>query len=218
MANWSKNFTNISTINGGREFELNDYPTTDGFNVPINNSQYLYDNCVGTYQQSFTDEKKAQARNNIGAGTSNFSGNYNDLSNKPTLFSGNYNDLTNKPTIPVVDQSLNASSSNAIANKIVASNINSINDNINRIDNYLPFNWGISTSYVEFDAQNSHVYIVFIYSSVSSKLFSDIIVTRLYGGYSQVYSAGGTCYYDGNVVHRTSSDYAILGALDLIDI
>lgn len=29
-----------------------------------------------------------------------FSGNYNDLTNKPTLFSGNYNDLTNKPTIP----------------------------------------------------------------------------------------------------------------------
>ena len=29
-----------------------------------------------------------------------FSGDYNDLTNKPTLFSGNYNDLTNKPTIP----------------------------------------------------------------------------------------------------------------------
>ncbi|MBO4739200.1 MAG: hypothetical protein J5606_06520, partial [Bacteroidales bacterium] len=29
-----------------------------------------------------------------------FSGNYNDLTNKPNLFSGNYNDLTNKPTIP----------------------------------------------------------------------------------------------------------------------
>lgn len=29
-----------------------------------------------------------------------FSGNYNDLSNLPTLFSGSYNDLTDKPTIP----------------------------------------------------------------------------------------------------------------------
>ena len=29
-----------------------------------------------------------------------FSGNYNDLSNKPSLFSGNYNDLSNLPTIP----------------------------------------------------------------------------------------------------------------------
>ena len=31
-----------------------------------------------------------------------FSGNYNDLTNKPILFSGDYNDLTNKPTIPDV--------------------------------------------------------------------------------------------------------------------
>lgn len=29
-----------------------------------------------------------------------FSGDYNDLTNKPTLFSGDYDDLTNKPTIP----------------------------------------------------------------------------------------------------------------------
>lgn len=28
-----------------------------------------------------------------------FSGNYNDLSNKPNLFSGNYNDLSNKPNL-----------------------------------------------------------------------------------------------------------------------
>lgn len=31
---------------------------------------------------------------------SDFSGSYNDLTDKPTLFSGNYNDLSNKPTIP----------------------------------------------------------------------------------------------------------------------
>lgn len=31
---------------------------------------------------------------------SDFSGNYNDLSNKPFLFSGSYNDLTDKPDIP----------------------------------------------------------------------------------------------------------------------
>ena len=33
-------------------------------------------------------------------GKSNFDGNYESLSNKPTLFSGSYNDLTNKPIIP----------------------------------------------------------------------------------------------------------------------
>ena len=34
--------------------------------------------------QTLTAAQKSQARSNIGAGTSNFSGNYNDLSNKPT--------------------------------------------------------------------------------------------------------------------------------------
>lgn len=38
---------------------------------------------------------------------SNFSGSYNDLTNKPTLFSGNYNDLSNKPTIPSKTSDLN---------------------------------------------------------------------------------------------------------------
>lgn len=35
--------------------------------------------------QGLTDAEKANARANIGAGTSNFSGSYNDLSNKPTI-------------------------------------------------------------------------------------------------------------------------------------
>lgn len=35
--------------------------------------------------QSLSDSEKQQARANIGAGTSNFSGNYNDLSSKPTI-------------------------------------------------------------------------------------------------------------------------------------
>lgn len=72
--------------------------------------------------QSLSDSEKQQARANIGAGTSSFSGSYNDLTNKPTIpsaythpsshpasmitglatvaTSGSYNDLTNKPTIP----------------------------------------------------------------------------------------------------------------------
>lgn len=39
-------------------------------------------------EQSLTDEQKAQARTNIGAGTSSFSGSYNDLTNKPTIPEG----------------------------------------------------------------------------------------------------------------------------------
>ena len=60
--------------------------------------------------QSLTNEQKRTARTNIGAGTSSFSGSYNDLSNKPTLAtvatSGSYNDLSNKPTIHDVDATL----------------------------------------------------------------------------------------------------------------
>ena len=49
---------------------------------------------VGVAQQTFTDAEKAQARQNIGAGTSSFSGNYNDLADKPTIPSKT-SDLTN---------------------------------------------------------------------------------------------------------------------------
>lgn len=51
-------------------------------------------NTVKYSSQSLTDAQKTQARTNIGAGTSNFSGSYNDLSNKPTIPT-NTNQLTN---------------------------------------------------------------------------------------------------------------------------
>ena len=35
--------------------------------------------------QSLSAAQKSQARTNIGAGTSSFSGNYDDLNNKPTI-------------------------------------------------------------------------------------------------------------------------------------
>lgn len=41
-----------------------------------------------------------------------------------STFSGNYNDLTNKPTIPVVDNALSSTSTNAIQNKVVANALN----------------------------------------------------------------------------------------------
>lgn len=42
-------------------------------------------NAVKTTQQNLTDVQKAQARTNIGAGTSSFDGNYSSLSGKPTI-------------------------------------------------------------------------------------------------------------------------------------
>ena len=44
--------------------------------------------------QNLTDEQKQQARQNIGAGTSSFDGDYNSLSNNPTIPSKT-SDLTN---------------------------------------------------------------------------------------------------------------------------
>lgn len=42
-----------------------------------------------------------------------FSGDYNDLSNKPELFSGSYNDLTDKPTIPEIPENVSAFTNDA---------------------------------------------------------------------------------------------------------
>lgn len=46
-------------------------------------------------------------------GKSDFSGDYDDLTNKPELFSGDYNDLTNKPTIPTVPTDVSAFNNDA---------------------------------------------------------------------------------------------------------
>lgn len=99
----------------------------DGFEEQLNTAQLNISNKVSFKKQSLSDAEKQQARQNIGAGTSNFSGNYDDLENKPTVpqgavlynqqtlndtqkaqarenigagtsnFSGSYNDLTDKP-------------------------------------------------------------------------------------------------------------------------
>lgn len=50
----------------------------------LNNTRTNY---VSTQSQSFTESQKAQARTNIGAGNSSFSGSYDDLENKPTSLS-----------------------------------------------------------------------------------------------------------------------------------
>ena len=53
-------------------------------------------------KQTLTDEQKQIARENIGAGVSSFSGNYNDLTNKPTI-----------------DAALSSTSTNAVENQAV---------------------------------------------------------------------------------------------------
>ena len=56
-----------------------------GVTAAIDNAQTAADNAVKyTTSQDLTDAQKQQARTNIGAGTSSFSGSYNDLTDKPT--------------------------------------------------------------------------------------------------------------------------------------
>ena len=61
----------------------------------------------GETKGSFTLNQSSAKTINLDAGgggnTNTFSGDYNDLTNKPNIFSGDYNDLTNKPTIPTVN-------------------------------------------------------------------------------------------------------------------
>lgn len=64
-------------------------------------------NAVKFIEQTLTDSQKEQARANIGAGTSSFDGNYNSLTNKPTI-----------------DTALSTTSENAVQNKAVTAELN----------------------------------------------------------------------------------------------
>lgn len=70
--------------------------------IPIKTSELYNDNqFISAKEQSLTDEEKLQARENIGAGTSNFSGDYEDLINKPYIPS-----YENVPTKDYIDEKL----------------------------------------------------------------------------------------------------------------
>lgn len=60
----------------------------------LSNTTAIPSNVVQYTTQTLTDNQKAQARTNIGAGTSSFSGSYADLTNKPTIPS-KMSELTN---------------------------------------------------------------------------------------------------------------------------
>ena len=66
-------------------------------------------NAVKYTEQSLTDSQKVQARTNIGAGTSSFSGSYTDLTNKPEI-----------------DKEMSANSTNAVQNKVIKAYVDNI--------------------------------------------------------------------------------------------
>ena len=85
--------TNAQTAADNAQATANDAQTTandaqttaNDAQTTANNAKTAADNAVKyTTSQDLTDAQKQQARANIGAGTSSFSGSYNDLTDKPT--------------------------------------------------------------------------------------------------------------------------------------
>lgn len=79
------------TANNARTTAVNAQTAADNAQTTANNALSTANNAVKyTTSQNLTDAQKQQARTNIGAGTSSFSGNYNDLANKPTIVQGDW--------------------------------------------------------------------------------------------------------------------------------
>lgn len=78
------NFATTSQVEAKYTKPSGGIPKSD-LTTAVQNSLTSADNAVKYTSQSLTDAQKVQARTNIGAGTSNFSGSYNDLSDKPSI-------------------------------------------------------------------------------------------------------------------------------------
>lgn len=103
----------------GQYSSLSGLPTIPTDNAGLTNGAgYITANALTNYlrftEQALSNEQKEQARSNIGAGTSNFSGRYNDLTNKPVEATGTASGL-----MSASDKSkLNAIASGAEVNAI----------------------------------------------------------------------------------------------------
>lgn len=120
---------NVDNVRQYSESNPPPYPVTsvNGYTgtVTLNDVKYT--------EQTLTDVQKTQARANIGAGTSSFSGNYNDLSNKPTIPTVNNGVLTiQKNGADVVTFGAN-SSDNATANITVPTKTSDLANDSNYI-------------------------------------------------------------------------------------
>ena len=74
-----------AAIDNAQTTANNAQTTANNAQTAADNAQTAADNAVKyTTSQDLTDAQKQQARTNIGAGTSSFSGSYNDLTDKPT--------------------------------------------------------------------------------------------------------------------------------------
>ena len=105
--------TKTATINDGKDAVVDSELSETSTNPVQNKVVYMVDRkvdrCVSVDAQTLSDTLKAQARTNIGAGTSNFSGSYNDLTNTPTI-----------------DMAMSETSENTVQNKIIKAYIDGL--------------------------------------------------------------------------------------------
>ena len=97
-----------TTANTAQTTADNAQTTANNAQTTANNAQTTANNAVTyNFSQNLTYEQKQLARINIGAGTSSFSGNYNDLTNKPLSLNGLIQSNTGTTKIDVLDYTTN---------------------------------------------------------------------------------------------------------------
>ena len=117
----NSNFATTSQVEAKYTKPPEGIPKTD-LSSAVQNSLTAADSAVRyTTSQSLTDAQKDQARKNIGAGTSNFSGNYKDLADKPHI----------PPEVSIV-QSTGESTSSVMSQKATT---NAVNGRLSKTDN-----------------------------------------------------------------------------------
>ena len=116
----NSNFATTSQVEAKYTKPPEGIPKTD-LATAVQNSLTAADNAVKYTSQSLTDAQKKQARTNIGAGTSNFSGNYKDLADKPDI-----------PDAVSIVQSTGESTSSVMSQKATT---NAVNGRLSKTDN-----------------------------------------------------------------------------------
>lgn len=111
--NNDSNFATTSQVEAKYTKPSGGIPKTD-LATAVQNSLTAADSAVRYTSQSLTDAQKEQARKNIGAGTSSFSGSYNDLTNRPTI-----------PDAVSIVQSTGESTSSVMSQKATTDAVNS---------------------------------------------------------------------------------------------
>lgn len=119
----------VETVNKLNTSVTNLSNEVSGLNNSVTNTRNTY---VSTNNQSFTEEQKTRARNNIGAGNSSFSGSFFDLEDIPTniVYDSDYVHTDNNYTTDeknkleglnniTVDSYMSDYSTNPVQNKIV---------------------------------------------------------------------------------------------------